>query len=318
MIRQFLPTKDASVYSEFPTRNTGIDEIIEIGKTDDGADSIRSIIAFDFATVRSLLGSGGECILRLQTALAQRIQLNQQIDVCTYTGSWVEGSGYFYQDLYQIPNGVVWTDLSASFSPTSSFTTPEPWTDLQLDVTSLVMTGSATGLILQFPSASESDINNKGIIKIFSKNTHTIYAPILEVRWTDQVYSTGSLSSSVNKNLHVFPHSLQTTYSPNELVTVDLTVREKYPLKTFSNYLNPFASNLYLPSSSYFSVVDDATGFAVIPFSPYTAIHQGPSGSYCQFRLDNMSPRRFYRLVFKIVQSGNEKVIDNNFIFSVK
>jgi len=320
MIRQFTPLKDASVYGEFPDRNTGTDEILEFGKNASGAHGIRSIIAFDFDAARALVATGSVYILRLHTAFAERVQKRQEILVGAYSGSWEEGTGYFYQDIYQVPDGVLWDALTGSHAPSASHNTSHPWTDLAIDVTALVSSSAdLTGLVLQFPSASEADIDNKGNIRVFSGNTHTVYAPILEVRWVDQIYQTGSLSTAASKHINVIPHTLLPAYSQNEMAQVDLTVREKYPLKTFVNYLNQFVNSLYLPSSSYFSVIDDATGFVVIPFSAHTAIHQTESGSYCKFKVENMYPRRFYRLVIKTVfPNGEEKLFDNNSIFAVR
>ena len=319
MIKTFLPTQDASVYAQYPTRNTGIDEILEFGKDETGTYPIRSIIAFDFATARTLITSGAVFVLRLQTALASRLVQNQIVSVGAYTGTWTEGTGYFYQDLYQVPNGVVWTDISGTFGSSVAVTGSNPWTDLHIDVSTLVANSSLTGLVIQFPSASEADGTNTGNVRVFSKDTHTIYAPTLEARWTDQTYDVGTFDTTDGKHVHVFPHSLQTVYGMHETAHVDLTVRERYPLKTFTNALNPYSNALYVPSASFFSIVDDATNYPVIPFSPYSTINQTPSGSYFQFKVDNMYPRRYYRVVVKLVSdAGEEKVFDNNFIFTVK
>ena len=48
MARQFIvPQSDASVYEQFPTRNVGVDEILEVGKSRPATGSIRGLIQFD-------------------------------------------------------------------------------------------------------------------------------------------------------------------------------------------------------------------------------------------------------------------------------
>lgn len=318
MIRQYLPTQDASVFEEFSNRNTGMDEILEIGKNETGAHAIRSIVAFDFASIVASVPTGSVFVLRLQTATASRLPADQPIQVGVYTGSWAEGTGYLYQDIYQVPNGVVWTDLSASYTPTGSVTTPRPFTDVAIDVTTLVRTSGITGLVLQFPASDEASIDNKGNIKFFSRDTHTIYTPILEARWDDQVYATGSLRTSDTLNIAVLPSGLRPTYKQNETARVDVVVREKYPLKTFANYYNPYQSALYLPNTTYFSIVDEQSGFVVIPFSEYTRVNQTATGAYFTFTVENMYPRRFYKVILKVVRAdGSVQIFDDHFIFKV-
>ena len=102
----FFPIKDASIYSELPTRTTGLDEILEVGKTIDGINSIRSLIDFDFPTISSSVALGlippNACYdIKLFVANATKIQRNQQIKIHPVSQSWEEGSGYLYQDIVE-------------------------------------------------------------------------------------------------------------------------------------------------------------------------------------------------------------------------
>jgi hypothetical protein len=319
MIRQYFPVKDATVYSEFVTRNAGMDEILEVGKTELGNYSIRSIIDFNFPAIVAASPTGSVYVLRLQTANATRLPANQSIWASVYTGSWAEGTGYYYQDIYQVPNGVVWTDLTGAFSPSVTGTITRPVAnELQINITGLVTASNITGLILQFPASDEVDNDNKGIIKFFSRDTHTIYSPVLEVRWQDQIYATGSLSSSNGLNLVVLPSSLKEVYRVGETAKVSLTVREKYPQKTFANSFNPYATALYVPPTTYFSIVDEQANFPVIQFSDYTKVHQTATDTYIQFAVTNMYPRRFYKIVLKMVFSdGTVQYFDDGYVFKV-
>lgn len=318
MIKHFFPTRDASVFEEFSNRNTGTDEILEVGKNATGANAIRSIIGFDFASIVASVPTGSTYVLRLQVATAERLPQAQPVLVSVYTGSWVEGTGYLYQDIYQVPNGIVWTDLSASYAPSVSVTSSRPFSDFFIDVTSLVTASNINSFVIQFPSADEASIDNKGNIKFFSRDTHTIYSPVLEVRWANQSYATGSLTTAYGKNFVAIPHSLRARYKQNETARVEVTVRERYPLRTFTNYLNPYATSLYLPATSYFSIVDEQTGYEVIPFSEFTRINQTATSAFFVFDVTNMYPRRFYKVLIKVVDTdGNEQIFDDRHIFTV-
>jgi len=48
MGRQFItPLQDAAIYEQFPRRNAGFDEILEIGKTRSTSGSVRALLQFD-------------------------------------------------------------------------------------------------------------------------------------------------------------------------------------------------------------------------------------------------------------------------------
>src|ERR1019366_4980998 len=109
----FFPLQDASIYSELPTRTTGLDEILEVGKTDDGMNIIRSLIDFDFFAISSSVATGGipsnaEYDIKLFVANATKIARNQIVQFFPLSQSWSEGSGYFYQDIMEEVDGVSW------------------------------------------------------------------------------------------------------------------------------------------------------------------------------------------------------------------
>ena len=69
---------------------------------------------------------------------------------------------------------------------------------------------SDNGILLKFSGSYEDD-NSQHDLKFFSRHTHTIYAPKLEVRWDDHKPVLGSntgsmlpLSMSGEVNNHIF------------------------------------------------------------------------------------------------------------------
>src|ERR1017187_9408889 len=190
----FFPLKDASIYSELPSRTTGLDEILEVGKTDDGLNSIRSLIDFDFSAISSSIANGAipsnaKYDIRLFVANATKIARNQVIQVFPLSQSWCEGSGYFYQNIVGETDGVSWKFRSSGStwaiygatyypSPSASGSTAVPLTDLTIDVTNLVqqfISGAySDGFLIKYPNTDESSSANQGDLSFFSKDTHTI------------------------------------------------------------------------------------------------------------------------------------------------
>ena len=69
MFRIFYAAKDATLYESLPTYNTGIDEILEIGKRlgTDGATLLksRSAIKFDMTEISASLSTYGKAVTNL-------------------------------------------------------------------------------------------------------------------------------------------------------------------------------------------------------------------------------------------------------------
>ena len=57
------------------------------------------------------------------------------------------------------------------------------------------------GFLLKFSGSQELDSQTFGNLKFFSRNTHTIFAPRLEVKWDDSVWDAGSLSELTDEDI---------------------------------------------------------------------------------------------------------------------
>ena len=123
MGRQYItPQQDASIYQQFPTRNAGFDEIIEVGKSRATNGSIRGLIQFDMDKFIAPFSSS--FFLNLRIAHAEKFQRNQIVEIYTVSESWDEGTGFFEQDLRNPQDGASWVDSKATGSiiVSSSFT----------------------------------------------------------------------------------------------------------------------------------------------------------------------------------------------------
>jgi hypothetical protein len=320
-----LPTKDATIYERYPTNNTGLDEILEVGKTVKSLDgsnmyasgSTRFLINFEIPSAQQY-PSQSKYFLNLKIANAENVNRYQQLNVYSVTRDWTEGSGYFYQTTKNNNDGVDWTTSNAITQWSASggdYTTGSvatynvsnfPLQDIKIDITSIiapVVSGSNitpwNGLIIKFPTQDELDSSNKGNIKVFSSNTHTIFAPTLEINYADQVFVTGSLKKIPNSSVSIISKNLKESYTQGEIDKIYLVVRDKYPDKRFDS-VQRYRNQYYLPSESYFRIKDDVSGMVLYDFDQFSAINCDTSGSYFVLNTSNLQPSRYYTVEFKV------------------
>lgn len=324
-----LPTEDATIYQRYPNNNSGLDEIIEVGKNVKSIDSnnmyssasSRILLNFDIPSQQQYPTSS-KYFLNLKIANATKVTRYQKLDVYLVSGSWTEGSGYFYQDVQNSADGVTWSvkNTQASWSNaggdydanvSASYTLSKvPIQDVKIDITSLIapiVSGSNqlpwNGLLVKFPTVDEENSLNNGNIKFFSANTHTIFAPTLEVNYVDQLFVTGSLKRIPNSNVSILPQNLKESYTQGEVDKVYFVVRDKYPDKRF-DAVQRYRTQYYLPSESYFRIRDEVSDVVLYDFDQYSAISCDTSGSYFMLNTMQLEPNRFYTIDLKI-KSGS-------------
>lgn len=323
-----LVDKDATIYEKYPTVNTGLDEIIEVGKIKQSinessaytASAARILLNFDVGTAD--FTSSANYYLNLFIANAVNVNRYQQIEVYPISRSWEEGSGYFIQDVRNVSDGVTWQKASPAVSwsmsgsdyvttPSASYTFSKvPIQDVRIDISDIirqVVSGSNVtpwnGLLLKFPAADEISQTNIGNIKFFSSNTHTVFAPKLEVVWNDQSFSTGSLKAIPNGKVSIIPKNLKESYTSGEIDKIRLIVRDQFPDKKFDS-TQRYKSTYYLPSESYYRVKDKISGVVIYDFDTYSAISCDSSGSYFTLDTSWLDVNRYYTVDLKIKQ-GN-------------
>lgn len=329
-MRTYLtPTQDASIYQRYPTINSGLDEILEVGKLVKSLDqdnlyasaSVRSLISFDIGST-SPYPSSSRYYLKLYLANANDVHRYQKIEVYPVSRSWVEGSGYFYQDVQNVSDGISWESASINQIWTTSgsdYTTAVsgtvtlsefPLKDVRIDITNIiapVISGSNTtpwnGLILKFPTADEQDARNKGNIKFFSSNTHTVFSPRLEIVWSNQSFSTGSLKPIPNGKVSITPKNLKEEYTMGEIDRIYFVVRDPYPNKQYDEKQR-YKNQYYLPSESYYRIVDQVSGIVLQDFDLYSAISCDTTGSYITLDTSGMDVSRYYDIELKIKRDG--------------
>ena len=204
-------------------------------------------------------------------------------------------------------------------------------TDLHLDVTTIVknwMTGSVSvgggipndGFMVKRVDADETEVTSGslGSIQFFSRDTHTIYPPKLDVAWDDSAFATGSLSELTSSEKVVYFRGSKHEYPSGSRVRFRLRGRERFPQKSYVTTASYTTSNYFLPTSSYYSIKDAHTEDTVVDFDDsYTKISCDSDGNYFDVWMEGMQPERYYRFILKVEQNKLIEFFDNDYLFKV-
>ena len=143
MFRIFYAEKDATLYESVPTLNTGLDEILEVGKrlsTSGEYTRSRSILKFDINEITDTLSkysvdiNSCKFVLQLFTSDAKSLPAEYAMEARLVADNWINGTG-FENSSPSISNGVTWQYPASGSS----------WTTSGDVTTSLKITGSQGG-----------------------------------------------------------------------------------------------------------------------------------------------------------------------------
>lgn len=397
MFRIFYAEKDATLYEGATTSsltsntNTGLDEILQIGKRlgDDGETLLRSrvVVQFDMSEVESVIQKYNidltqcKAVLQLYTTDAKNLPSEYTLDANIVAQPWINGTGFLNYTTRK-DDGVTWAKPNVSWSLAgqsgnlwisssqqirvnssslyvsgsgqggswlyqsgsgyfnvsnfnqSFFTQPglnnnesfsyRP-TDINMDVTDAIriwISGSGhreiqnNGFIIKFSDADEASNSVTGYVSFFSRETHTIYVPKLTLYWDNSTFTTGSLGA-VNTESYVVYCKVKPAYKESEVTRIRIYARNKFPQKSPTN-LFPYETVNYLPTTTYYSVLDAATNEVIIPYDDiYTKISCDESSNFIYVDMNGFMPERYYRLQFKIVDGFTEQYIDDQVYFKV-
>ena len=127
-VYKLFPTKDTTIYSKYPAKNTGLDSIIETS-TDTDAKLSRFLVQFSQDEINSLIddriGTASMKVnLKSYISNIENLNTDTTIEIFPVSGSWNMGTGRF-NDTPEIDNGCSWKFRSYSGSNpwlTSGFT----------------------------------------------------------------------------------------------------------------------------------------------------------------------------------------------------
>ena len=339
------------------TAGAPIEDILTSGETWDTTYNSRILLKFDLDRIETDIASGRiygsvQYFLTLRATEATELPIEYTLMAHPISGSWVNGTGY-YNNNPEIKNGVSWIYRDASttswsssslsgnvtssyasvigggvwyegtgYDASQSFSYESP--DIRMNVTDIVnkwLSGSITneGFILKHTSIAENDSSILGSIKLFSKDTHTIYIPRLEIFWNDYDQTgTGSFEEVTSDNFIAYIKNLNDTYADTEKPKLRISVRDRYPVKTYSTSSN-YIQQLRLPTESYYAIYDYVTDEPVIDFNEFTKINCDTNGNYIKLNMESFLPERYYKILLKVsIDDDDTKIIDDGFYFKIK
>ena len=298
--------------------------------------------------------------LRLyETEGTQDLSTEYGIQALPISESWNEGTGKF-GDNPKVTNGVSWENrsnypgasevtwsnangtryygvMTSSFGSASSQTFSYESPDINIEITNAltqIFDGrnelTNNGFLLRISGSEETDNQKFVQLKFFSRNTHTIYPPKLEVRWDDHLPATGSNTGSLSPinvtgtdDNYLYVKQLRDSYKETEKVKFRVGARKRYIQKDFSGSIQT-NSPLYVPEKSgSYSIVDVATGETIVPFKDnqdniYTYLSCDVSGSYFTQWMNTFQPNRVYKILLKLTTNDNQEYIyDDDFEFKI-
>ena len=370
-VYKLFPIADTTIYSGYPSMNTGLDEILDASsnyKTTqlqvDGPypQASRFLIKFSQPELQSLfntkVGSATwqanlRCFVANSTGLSNTTTLN----VNALAEDWSMGTGKFL-DLPENGNGASWVYRSYSGSnawTTSGFTsgttgsfdlTKNPnsagggvWytasqasqsfsyysdLDVNVNITSIVTNWSSSafqnyGVIVRQSSSQEFIDNILGSVTLqfFSRDTHTIYPPQLELKWNDFVYSPGSLTTLTTLPATIGIQDNPGVFYSSSINTFRVNARPTYPVRVWQT-ASVYTDNYALPTASYYAVKDLDTDEFIIDFdSTYTKLSCDSTGNYFTLYMNGLEPERYYKILIQSTIGNSTIVFDDNYTFKV-
>ena len=265
--------------------------------------------------------------------------------------SWTEGTGKFGDNPKNTNgcsfnnrknpiggNSLTWSNAGTSVLSVSqseqTFTNQSP--DTEVEVTNMVnmwLEGqySNYGMLIRFSGSQETDSETFGHLKFFSRNTHTIFSPKLEVRWDDHLPCTGSNTGSMTEltmsglaDNFLYMQGLRESYKVGERVKFRVGARKRYIQKTFSTSVQTVTGSFITEGSGSYAIKDVATDEFIVPFEDsssvsFTKLSCDSDSNYFIQYLDGFYPDRVYKIQLKLkYDDGQEQVFDDDFEFIVK
>lgn len=172
MFRIFYAEKDATLYESAEYANTGIDEILEVGKRlgNDGEtwQKSRALVKFDMSEISDTITKYSttldacKFVLQLYTTHAKNLPSDFSINAKLTAQPWKNGTG-FYSDSPITTDGVCWAQPLASWSLDSK--SGAMWIsssqNIQVNSSSIYVSGSGAGGSWYYQSGSTGfNINN--------------------------------------------------------------------------------------------------------------------------------------------------------------
>ncbi len=233
-------------------------------------------------------------------------------DVANY---WATGSGVTHDGndgLTEPTGGGTWW-TGSGYEASQSFQNESP--DIRMNVTDIVqqwLSGSIpnNGFIFKRTRSDERSAEVQGSLKFFSRESHTIFIPRLEIVFDDTTQpSEYTTLTEISADTYVpYFKNIKSEYRTSEITKFRIGVRPEFPNKAFQTS-SFYLTGDRLPTSSYYSIFDSVTNETIIPFdTTATKIDGDENGSFMKLRMDSFMPERFYKIMLKIERNGGDDI----------
>ena len=291
-------------------------------------------------------------------ATAQSINVDYEAYVYAVSGAWGMGTGKYldqpistdgvswkWRTYAGVGGGAIaWTGsgftagVTASYSgsnigggnwyinPSASQTfTYHSDKDLNVNVTNIVTQWSSSakvndGFIVKWEDAIEFNPTKavQPVLQYYSVDTHTIYPPVLEIKWNDFSYVTSSTIPTIaTSQLYASIINNDGFFYSQSVQQFRVDCRPQFPPITFQT-ASIYTTNYYLPTASFWAIKDLDTNEYVIDFdSTYTKLSADTTSSYFEVYMNGLQPERYYTILLKTTVEGSTLVFDSNYNFKV-
>jgi len=195
--------------------------------------------------------------------------------------------------------------------------------DIRMNVTDIVdnwVKGNISnyGFLVKRPVTDEKSGETLGSIKFFSRETHTMFVPKLEVVWNDTTFAS-TASAEISTDSYVpYIKNIKDEYRTSEIAKFRIGVRPEFPDRTYTT-TSFYLTGERLPTSSYYSIIDSVTNETMIEYDTTgTQIDCDANGSFFRLRMDSFMPERYYKIQIKVERdNGNDIQTFDDFYFKV-
>lgn len=294
--------------------------------------------------------------LKMYVTDEQELPLDYQIDCYGMPKAWSMGVGR-YGNVPETTEGVSWNYKVGKLDPASAWLTGSypinvtgsyrtnpgggEWNvipsnsqtfnyksgDLNMDVSNILRgildinpapLNPISGFLLKKPDADEGSTSTFRSIKFFSKDTHTIFPPVLELGFDDSIQNSTLPNINTEESFNVVAVNVRQDYKESTIQKVRFAARPAFPTATFTT-ASGYLERYLLPEGSQYAVYSAQSDDIIIDYSDFTKMSSDDSGNYFNISFENFQPERYYRFVVRVKNDGTAgyQVHDNNWIFKV-
>jgi len=156
-------------------------------------------------------------------------------------------------------------------------------------------------------NSEEGGTSRLGTLQFFSRETHTIYPPSLEVVWDDSKWTTGSLAQLTGSALDdtvIYFKGIRDEYLEKSISRFRLVGRPRYNDRVFGTTPEGLTVRTLPSGSTFYSIKDSVTEETIVPFGTGSIVSCDGTGNYFNLRMDSFQAERHYDIHLKVVSGS--------------